>query len=105
MKRFRDAMERARLFWQRIDTMGRTRAGSATQQTTERDGSPTESEVNAVRKAITTTRKNATFAASGDLPAPPWPLTPFGELLRVAFKDRFITTADHPVLRKLRGEA
>ena len=26
------------------------------------------------------------------------------ELLKVAFKDRFISSLDHPVLRKLRGE-
>ena len=26
------------------------------------------------------------------------------ELLRTAFKDRFISTLDHPVLRRLRGE-
>ncbi len=44
------------------------------------------------------------FEASGDLPDPAWPTTPFKELLRVAFKDRFIDSIDHPVLRKLRGE-
>jgi hypothetical protein len=27
------------------------------------------------------------------------------ELLRIAFKDRFIDTYEHPVLRRLRGEA
>jgi hypothetical protein len=44
------------------------------------------------------------FDACGDLPDPEWPNTPFRELLRVAFKDRFIDNLDHPVLRKLRGE-
>jgi hypothetical protein len=44
------------------------------------------------------------FQSTADLPGPTWPDTPFGELLRVAFKDRFIDTLDHPVLRKLRGE-
>ena len=44
------------------------------------------------------------FQATGDLPDPEWPDTPFKELLRVAFKDRFIDTLDHPVLRELRGE-
>lgn len=45
------------------------------------------------------------FEATGDLPAPEWTDTPFKELLRVAFKDRFVESLDHPVLRRLRGEA
>jgi hypothetical protein len=43
--------------------------------------------------------------ATGQLPDPEWPDVPFKELLRVAFKDRFIDTLNHPVLRRLRGEA
>ena len=43
------------------------------------------------------------FQAQGDIPDPDWPDTPFRELLRVAFKDKFIDRIDHPVLRKLRG--
>jgi hypothetical protein len=42
--------------------------------------------------------------ASGRLPEPDWPDVPFRELLRVAFKDRFINDLNHPVLRRLRGE-
>jgi hypothetical protein len=42
--------------------------------------------------------------AGGHLPEPEWPDVPFRELLRVAFKDRFIDCLDHPVLRGLRGE-
>lgn len=38
------------------------------------------------------------------LPDPEWPDLPFRELLRIAFKDRFIPSIDHPVLRQLRGE-
>ena len=38
------------------------------------------------------------------LPDPEWPDLPFRELLRIAFKDRFIQSLDHPVLRQLRGE-
>jgi len=45
------------------------------------------------------------FEATGQLPEPEWPDLPFRELLRIAFKDRLITTPDHPVLRRLRGEA
>jgi hypothetical protein len=35
---------------------------------------------------------------------PEWPEVPFGELLRIAFRDRLIESLDHPVLRRLRGE-
>jgi hypothetical protein len=44
------------------------------------------------------------FQATGPLPDPDWPGVPFRELLRVAFKDRFISDLNHPVLRRLRGE-
>jgi hypothetical protein len=35
---------------------------------------------------------------------PVWPELPMRELLRIAFKDRYIATLDHPILRQLRGE-
>jgi hypothetical protein len=44
------------------------------------------------------------FRARGDLPEPAWPDKPFKELLQVAFKDRFIDTPHHDVLRELHGE-
>lgn len=44
------------------------------------------------------------FQAAGQLTEPEWPAKSFSELLRVAFKDRFIDSTDHPVLRRLRGE-
>jgi hypothetical protein len=44
------------------------------------------------------------FQATGDLPEPQWPELPFQQILRVAFKDRYIDALDHPVLRRLRGE-
>jgi hypothetical protein len=34
---------------------------------------------------------------------PVWPGIGFKELLKIAFKDRFIKSLDHPVLKKLRG--
>lgn len=43
--------------------------------------------------------------AGGNLSEPEWPELPFPELLRLCFKDRFIQSLDHPVLRALRGEA
>ncbi len=44
------------------------------------------------------------YQAKGDIPEPEWPETTFTEILRVAFKDRFINSLNHPVLRGLRGE-
>jgi hypothetical protein len=44
------------------------------------------------------------LTASAPLPDPEWPKVPFSELLRIAFKDRYIDKPDHPVLRRLRGE-
>jgi hypothetical protein len=43
------------------------------------------------------------FEATANLPEPEWPQISFQETLRLAFKDRFINTPDHPVIRKLRG--
>lgn len=44
------------------------------------------------------------YEATGELADPEWPEISFAEILRIAFKDHFIDTADHPVLKKLRGE-
>ena len=43
--------------------------------------------------------------ATGKLPEPEWPDLSFQQILAIAFRDRFIDTLDHPVLRKLRGES
>ena len=42
--------------------------------------------------------------ATGELPDPEWPAYPFEEILRVAFRDRIVDRADHPLLQRLRGE-
>jgi hypothetical protein len=42
--------------------------------------------------------------ATGNYPEPEWPDIPFQELVRIAFKDRFILSMDHPAIRRLRGE-
>jgi hypothetical protein len=42
--------------------------------------------------------------ASAALSEPSWPTMPFSEILRIAFRDRYISALDHPVLRRLRGE-
>jgi hypothetical protein len=44
------------------------------------------------------------YRAMADLPEPEWPNITFQEILRVAFRDRFICSMDHPVVRRLRGE-
>ncbi len=45
------------------------------------------------------------YEAAGQWAAPEWPDMPFQQLLRIAFKDRFIVGLDHPILKRLRGEA
>jgi hypothetical protein len=44
------------------------------------------------------------FRAEAKLPDPEWPKDMnFGAMLKVAFRDRFIETMDHPVVAKLQG--
>jgi hypothetical protein len=43
------------------------------------------------------------FEASGDLAEPEWPDAPFEEILRIAFKNHFINSMDHPVVGRLKG--
>ena len=43
---------------------------------------------------------------AGSLMADPvWPEISFQEILRIAFRDRIIDRIDHPVVKRLRGEA
>lgn len=44
------------------------------------------------------------FEATGNLPEPEWPDIGFKELLEIAFRDNFIQSLEHPVIRSLRGE-
>ena len=44
-------------------------------------------------------------AAEGEMADPAWPDLTFQELLRIAFRDRMITALDHPVVKRLRGQA
>jgi hypothetical protein len=43
------------------------------------------------------------FAAESVMQEPDWPDLAFNELLRLAFRDRVITSHDHPVVKRLRG--
>lgn len=44
------------------------------------------------------------YEASADLPDPEWPDLDFQQALKIAFKDRFVQSLNHPVVRRLRGE-
>ena len=44
------------------------------------------------------------FEANGDLPEPVWPDISFQEILQIAFRDRRVDRADHPLVQRLRGE-
>jgi hypothetical protein len=46
---------------------------------------------------------NEIFEATGDLPDPTWLELPFGEILKIAFRDHIIDRPDHPVVQRLRG--
>ena len=43
--------------------------------------------------------------ASGEMAEPVWPDLSFQELVRIAYRDRMITSLDHPVVKRLRGLA
>ncbi|MBB3207496.1 hypothetical protein FHS27_003321 [Rhodopirellula rubra] len=47
----------------------------------------------------------AVFEATGNLPEPEWPELSMGELLKLAFKTRFIDSMNHPFLLELFGAA
>jgi hypothetical protein len=42
--------------------------------------------------------------ATAKMPNPEWPEYTFQDLLRIGFRDRIISSLDHPVLKRLRGE-
>jgi hypothetical protein len=43
--------------------------------------------------------------AQSEMADPIWPDLSFTELLRIAYRDRMITSLDHPVVKRLRGQA
>ena len=45
-----------------------------------------------------------TFSPKSELPQPEWPDISFQEMLKIAFGDYQITSLDHPILKRLRGE-
>jgi hypothetical protein len=44
------------------------------------------------------------FTPQAELPPAPWPDVTFAQLLKLAFRNSFIETTEHLVLRRLRGE-
>lgn len=44
-----------------------------------------------------------TFTALGDIPEPEWPDLSFEEILKIAFKGKYIESTDHAVIRDLLG--
>jgi len=45
------------------------------------------------------------FVAKDDLPEPEWPEISFSEILQTAFRDRYVDTLEHPLIKRLHGEA
>jgi hypothetical protein len=45
------------------------------------------------------------FVAESAMSAPVWPEATYQDLIRLAFRDRLITSVDHPVIKRLRGLA
>lgn len=43
------------------------------------------------------------FEANGNLPEPVWPDISFQEILQIAFRDRIVDRADHPLVQRLQG--
>lgn len=43
--------------------------------------------------------------AEHEMSDPVWPDLPFQELVRLAYRDRLVTAIDHPVVKRLRGQA
>lgn len=45
------------------------------------------------------------FEATGNIPDPDWPDLTMEQAIKIAFRERFIDSMSHPVVRRLRGES
>jgi hypothetical protein len=43
-------------------------------------------------------------AANQGRPPPAWPEEPFDQIVKAGFRDHLITSTDHPIIKRLRGE-
>ena len=43
------------------------------------------------------------FTATGEIPEPEWPELSFEEILKIAFKGRYVDSLNHPVVQRLLG--
>jgi hypothetical protein len=43
--------------------------------------------------------------ASGDVSEPIWPKLTLQEILKVAFREQMVNSLDHPLIKRLNGEA
>jgi hypothetical protein len=41
--------------------------------------------------------------SEASIPEPKWPDLSFADILRIAFKDKYVSTLDHAVLKRIRG--
>lgn len=44
------------------------------------------------------------YEAKAEFPDPDWPAVDLRTILETAFRDRFVDTSDHPIVRRLRGD-
>ena len=49
------------------------------------------------------TRAYNIFETTGDHPEPVWPDVSFEEILKIAFRDRYVDRVDHPLVQRLQG--
>jgi hypothetical protein len=45
------------------------------------------------------------FESQGLIPDPEWPALSFNELLKIGFRDRFVSSLDHALIKRLHGHA
>ena len=50
-----------------------------------------------------TSEYDISTASGTTLAGPDWPKVPFGDLIKIAFREHLISDPDHPVMRRLQG--
>ena len=78
-----------------------SRRGSGSRRTQYREGRSSTASLSVANTQIGSYECLLAVNAKAE---PEWPAESFEDLLKIAFRDRFIQSLDHEVLRKLRGE-